>query len=214
MSKPLVIFGAGDIAQLAHFYFTHDSERDVAAFTVDEAYRSSDSFLGLPLVAFEDVADRFPPAEFDMFVALSYAKRNAVRTEKCAGAREKGYELASYVSSRATIFPGTSFGENCFILEDNTIQPFVQIGRNVTLWSGNHIGHHSFIDDNAFITSHVVISGGVHVGKNCFIGVNTTVRDHVTLGDRCLIGAGSLILHSTEPSAVYVANETLVSVKP
>jgi sugar O-acyltransferase (sialic acid O-acetyltransferase NeuD family) len=214
MKKPLVVFGAGQIAQLACFYFTHDSDRKVVAFTVDEAYREADEFDGLPLVPFEDVEKQFPPDQFDMFVALSYSKRNSVRTEKCASAKAKGYELASYISSRATFFPGTSFGENCFILEDNTIQPFVQIGRNVTLWSGNHIGHHSVIDDNTFISSHVVISGGVHVGKNCFIGVNTTVRDHVTLADRCLIGAGSLILSSTEPSAVYVANETGVSVKP
>lgn len=214
MSKPLVIFGAGDIAQLAWFYFTHDSDLDVAAFTVDEVYRDSDEFQGLPLVAFENVEKQYPPDHFDMFVALSYAKRNAIRTEKCERAAEKGYRLASYVSSKATVFPGTEFGENCFILEDNTVQPFVQVGRNVTMWSGNHIGHHSRIDDNTFITSHVVVSGGVQVGKNCFIGVNTTIRDHVVIGDRCLIGAGSLILHSTNPSTVYVAIETGVSTKP
>ncbi|MEJ7745172.1 MAG: acetyltransferase [Luteimonas sp.] len=214
MTKPLIIFGSGDIAQLAHFYFTHDSDRKVIAFTVDEAYRNAEEFDGLPLVAFEDVESRFPSDQFDMFVALSYAKRNSIRAEKCLSAQGKGYNLASYISSRATVFPGTRFGDNCFILEDNTIQPFVQIGSNVTLWSGNHIGHHSIVDDNTFITSHVVISGGVHVGKNCFIGVNTTVRDHVTIGDRCLIGAGSLILHSTEPASVYVAADTPISVKP
>ncbi len=213
MKKPLVVFGAGDIAQLALFYFTHDSQRDVAAFTVDTAYRNGESFDGLPLVEFECVEELYPPAEYDMFIALSYAKRNSVRTDKCAAARSKGYALASYISSRATVFPGTNFGDNCFILEDNTVQPFVQVGSNVTLWSGNHIGHHSRIGDNTFITSHVVISGGVEVGRNCFIGVNTTVRDHVTIGDRCLIGAGSLILGSTEPNSVYVGAETLVSVR-
>lgn len=207
-SKKLVIFGAGDIAQLAWFYFTHDSEREVAAFTVDRSYLQGDEFQGLPLVAADEVVKRFPPDQYDMFVALSYAKRNSIRAQKCADAEAMGYVLASYVSSRLTLFPGTSVGKNCFLLEDNTIQPFVTIGDNVTLWSGNHIGHHSTIEDNCFITSHVVISGGVTVGRNCFIGVNTTVRDHVTIGERTLIGAGSLILHSTEPGTVYVAAET------
>ena len=50
-------------------------------------------------------------------------------------------------------------GDNCFILEDNTVQPFVTIGNNVTLWSGNHIGHDSVIEDDCFISSHVVVSG-------------------------------------------------------
>ena len=194
-------------------YFTHDSNREVAGFTVDRAYLSGDEFQGLPLVAFDEVERRFPPDEYDMFVGLSYAKRNTVRESKCAEAEAKGYALASYVSSHLTIFPGTRVGKNCFLLEDNTIQPFTTIGDNVTLWSGNHIGHHSTIGDNCFITSHVVISGGVEVGRNCFIGVNTTVRDHVRIGDRCLIGAGSLILSSTEPGTVYVAAETPVSEK-
>lgn len=211
--KKIVIFGAGDIAQLAAFYFQHDGGRETAAFTVDRDYAQGSEFQGLPLVPFDEVQDSFPPGEYDMFVALSYAKRNSVRQTKCAEAEAKGYQLASYVSSRLSIFPGTKVGKNCFLLEDNTIQPFVTIGDNVTLWSGNHIGHHSTIDDNCFITSHVVISGGVHVGKNCFIGVNTTVRDHVTIGDRSLIGAGSLILSSTVPGTVYVAAETQVSVK-
>jgi sugar O-acyltransferase (sialic acid O-acetyltransferase NeuD family) len=214
VSRKLVLFGAGDIAQLAWFYFTHDSDREVAAFTVDRAYLQGDSFQGLPLVPFEEVEQHYPPAEYDMFVAVSYAKRNTVRETKVAEATAKGYALASYVSTRLTIFPGTPVGRNCFLLEDNTIQPFVTIGDNVTLWSGNHIGHHSTIGDNCFITSHVVISGGVQVGRNCFIGVNTTVRDHVQIGDRCLIGAGSLILNSTPPGTVYVAEETHASEKP
>lgn len=212
--RKIVIFGAGDIAQLAWFYFTHDSRREVIAFTVDRAYIETETFQGLPLVPFDEVEERYPPSSFDMFVALSYAKRNSVRETKCAEAAAKGYVLASYVSSRLTMFPGTTVGRNCFLLEDNTIQPFVSIGDNVTLWSGNHIGHHSTIGDNCFITSQVVISGGVDVGRNCFIGVNTTVRDHVSIGDRCLIGAGSLILGSTEPGTVYVASQTMPSEKP
>lgn len=212
-SRKIVIFGAGDIAQLAWFYFSNDSDLEVAAFTVDRDYVTGPEFQGLPLVPFDEVERRYPPNQYEMFVALSYAKRNSVRQGKCAEAEAKGYSLVSYVSSRLTMFPGTPVGKNCFLLEDNTIQPFVTIGDNVTLWSGNHIGHHSTIDDNCFITSHVVISGGVFVGKNCFLGVNTTVRDHVSLGDGTLVGAGSLILSSTEPRSVYVATETAPSTR-
>lgn len=209
--QPLVVFGAGDIAQLAAFYFALDGGREVVAFTVDRDYLTSDTFDGLPLIAFDEVAERYPPDRYDMFIALSYAKRNSVREAKVAVANAMGYRLASYVSSRASIFPGVAIGRNCLILEDNTVQPFVRIGDNVTLWSGNHIGHHSIIEDNCFITSHVVVSGGVTVKKNCFIGVNSTVRDHVTLGASGIIGAGSLILGDTVERGVYVAQATEVA---
>ncbi|WP_044559025.1 acetyltransferase [Azospirillum sp. B4] len=212
--KDIVIFGAGDIAALADFYFTHDSPRRVAAFTVDAAFLSGDAFLGRPVVPFETVGDHYPPDRFDFFVAVSYARLNAVRAGKVAEARAKGYELVSYVSSRVTVFPDLSHGHNCFILENNVIQPFARLGNNVTLWSGNHIGHHSVIEDDVFIASHCVVSGGVRVGQAGFLGVNTTVRDHVTLGPRCVLGAGALVLADLPAESVVAPRGTEVSPVP
>lgn len=204
----LVIFGTGDIADVAHFYFTRDTAHEVVAFTVDRAYVREDTFNGLPVMPFEEVARPFPPSEVEMFVAVSYAKLNALRKEKYLGARSAGYKIATYVSSRATTWPGFAAGENCLILEDNTIQPFARVGDNVTLWSGNHVGHHSRIGSHSFISSHVVISGGVEVGEQCFIGVNATIRDHVRIGERCVIGAGALIASDAEPEGVYAPSGT------
>lgn len=203
--KSVIVFGAGDIAEIAGFYFANDSDYTVAAYTVDREFMKSDNFSGMPLVAFEDLESHYSPQDHEVFVALSYARLNRLRAEKYAEAKRKGYRLAAYLSSKATVWPGFSLGENCFILEDNTIQPFVRIGNNVTLWSGNHIGHHAQIGDNCFITSHVVISGGVKVGDYSFIGVNATIRDHVTIGAGCVIGAGSLILKDAADDSVHSA---------
>lgn len=204
----IVIFGAGDIAELAWFYFTHDSPHEVAAFTVDGAFLQETTFQGLPVIAIEEVAQRFPASSHAGFVALSYAKINRVRAEKCAAMLAAGYDLVSYVSSRATTFPDLTHGENCFILEDNTIQPRARIGANVTLWSGNHIGHHSVIEDNVFIASHVVVSGGVTVGANSFVGVNCTIRDHVRIGRFCVLGAGTLLLGDADDESVFAGTAT------
>jgi sugar O-acyltransferase (sialic acid O-acetyltransferase NeuD family) len=212
--KPLLIFGAGEIAEVAHFYFTRDTRVTVAGFTVDAAYLKESTFCGLPVVAFEEAAAKFAPASNDLFVALSYAKINAVRALKCAEGRARGYRLASYVSSKASVWDGFKAPENCFILEDNTLQPFVQIGDNVTLWSGNHVGHHARIGANCFITSHVVISGGVQIGDNAFIGVNATLRDHVKVGARAVIGAGSLVLEDVPEDGVIAARGTELSKVP
>lgn len=214
MQKKLVIFGAGDIAQLAHFYFSTDSNYKVAAFTVDANHIGDSDFCGLPVVPFEGIEEEYPPSDFSFFVALSYSKLNAIRKEKYLAAKELGYHMASYISSRATVLNQGHIGENCFILEDNTIQPFVKIGNNVTLWSGNHIGHHSIINDNVFVASHVVVSGGVEIGEQCFIGVNATLRDHIKVGERCVIGAGVLLLRDAEVEDVYVGQATVRSKVP
>jgi sugar O-acyltransferase (sialic acid O-acetyltransferase NeuD family) len=201
---PLVVFGTGDIARLAHFYFSTDSPHEVVAFTVDPAYCEQESFLGLPLIPFDRIVEVYPPRDYRMFVALSYAQMNRLRAAKYADAKGLGYELVSYISSRCTFLTTQPAGDNCFILEDNTVQPFVRIGSNVTLWSGNHIGHDSSIDDHCFISSHVVISGHCTIGASCFIGVNATLRNGLTIGERTLIGAGALIMKDTKPGSVHV----------
>ncbi|QDM28165.1 acetyltransferase [Tardiphaga sp. vice304] len=210
----VVIFGTGEIAVLADFYLTHDSSRRVAAFTVDAAFMKQRTYLDKPVVSFEELAASYPPDTYDLFVAVSYGKLNGTRTAKASAARAMGYHLVSYVSSRATVFPDLTHGDNCFILENNVIQPYVKIGNNVTLWSGNHIGHHSTIKDNVFMASHVVVSGGVTVGEASFVGVNVTLRDHVSIGDHCVLGAGALVLENLPPGSVLAPRGTEISRVP
>ena len=207
MAKVLV-FGVSQWAELAHFYLTHDSPHEVVAFTLDREYLVEEEYKGLPVVAFDEVEARYPPSEYKMFIPMSFKRMNHARAEKYQAAKEKGYELISYVSSKATTFPGFECGDNCFIFEDNTIQPFVKIGSNVVLWSGNHIGHHSTIKDHVMITSHVVISGCCTVEGYCFFGVNATVRDETVIGHDTLVGMGVTILKDTQPFEVYKAKGT------
>jgi len=206
--KRLIIFGAGQIAQVAHYYFTEDSDYDVVGFSVDADYMKGDTAMGLPLVAFEEIERRFPPDQCDVFIAMGYGKVNRLREAKFQEARQKGYRAAHYVSSRAFVWSGFEPKANLFLLEHNTIQPFVSIGENTTLWSGNHIGHHTAIGAHVFIASHVVVSGAVTIGDNCFFGVNATVADNVGIGSRCVIGAGALLLHDAAEGGVYPATAT------
>ena len=202
----LVIFGTGQIAELAYYYFCTDSDYTIVAFTADSEYIKDPVFCGLPVIPCEEIAAKCPPESHSLFIALGYSKINSIRREKYSAAKELGYTLANYVSSRATVLNEGSIGQNCFILEDNTIQPFAILGNNVTLWSGNHIGHHSVVGNHSFVSSHVVISGGVVIGEQCFIGVNATLRDHIKIGDRCIVGAGAILLADADPEGVYLGS--------
>ena len=196
MSKKdrLVLLGDSAFAEVAYEYFTCDSEFEVVAFSVERAYLRRDSLLGLPVVPFEDLEPHFAPADHHFYAALVYTQQNKLRARLYASAKSRGYRPASYISRHAFVWRDARIGEHCFVFENNVIQPRVRIGRNVVLWSGNHIGHHSTIKDHCFLSSHVVLSGFVEVGESCFMGVNSTVANNVTIGDHCLIGAGALVL--------------------
>jgi sugar O-acyltransferase (sialic acid O-acetyltransferase NeuD family) len=214
VSRPIVIFGNGQVAEVFHYYVTGEAGTDVAAFTVDGKYLKEDSHLGLPVVDFETVEQRFPPTEFDMLIAVSFKEVNKARQRKVAEASSKGYTLISHVSPKAVVWSGFKPQPNTFIMENNVIQPYVTIGQNVILWSGNHIGHHTEIADNCFIASHAVVSGNVRVGENTFIGVNATLRDNIVIGKYNVIGAAALILADTPDEAVYLGQASTLARVP
>jgi sugar O-acyltransferase (sialic acid O-acetyltransferase NeuD family) len=208
MNKKIIIFGPGEFGQVAHFYFTKDSKFKVVGFTAHKNNIQKKKLFNLPIIPFEEIEKKFPPDRFSMFIAIPYTDMNQVRAKIFTEAKEKGYQLISYVNSKATVWEDLQIGENCFILENNVIQPFVKIGDNVIIWSGNHIGHHTQIKDHCFLASHVVISGKVIIESNCFLGVNSTIRDGINIAKNNIIGAGTVILKDTNENEVYTTNST------
>jgi sugar O-acyltransferase (sialic acid O-acetyltransferase NeuD family) len=206
MPEKVVLFGIQDYAELAHYYLVNDSDYEVVSFCVNEQYMPADkTFKGLPIVTFEAVQQVYPAGEFSFFAPMAPNKMNRLRERIYNDIKGKGYKMISYISSKATLF-NNKIGDNCFILEDNTIQPFTKIGSNVVLWSGNHIGHHGEIGDHVTFTSHVVMSGHCIIGENSFLGVNATLRDGIILGKGTLVGMAAAITKNTEEWGVYVGN--------
>ena len=210
-NKKLIIVGTSAFAEVAYEYFQHDSEYEVVAFSVEENYLNSTEKFGLPVIAMEKLTQHYNPKNFFFFAAVVYKQMNRIRTKLYHLMKEKGYQPASYISSRAFVWKNVTLGEHCFIFEDNTVQPFVQIANNVILWSGNHIGHHSKIDDNCFISSQVVISGYCHIKQNCFFGVNSTVADQVTVEEDCFLGSGAIVTKNTLIGQVISPSQTEAS---
>jgi sugar O-acyltransferase (sialic acid O-acetyltransferase NeuD family) len=203
MKQKVVIFGATEMAVLMHFYLTHDSSYEVVAFTVNRDYLEKEVFDGLPVVPFEEVGSLYPSANHKMFVALWFGRMNKKRAEMYSQAKAKGYELISYISSKAITWPGLVIGDNSFIGEGSVINPFAEIGNNVII-AGGFIGHNSRIKDHCFLAAHAVVLGGVTINPYCFLGANSTIREGVVMGKECLIGAGATITKNTKERSVYI----------
>lgn len=206
-NKKLIIVGASAFAEIAYEYFSFDSDYEVAGFSVEQAYLSRSKLCGLPVVPFETLETVFAPETHEVFVAVTYLQLNRLRTRLATAAKHKGYRLASYISSQAFVWRNVQVGEHCFVFEHNTVQPFVTLGNNIVLWSGNHIGHHSVIRDNGFISSQVVISGFCDIGENVFLGVNATVSNNITIARDCWIGPAVIIRRDTQPGGLYRDND-------
>lgn len=210
MDKDLIIVGTGMFAEVASAYFEELGRRKVVAFACHEAFKEADEIYGRPLVGLEGLAQHANSSEVDVFVAIGYRRMNKVRQQVYEEIKRGGFTCATFIHPQVKLWASSRVGDNVFIFEDNTIQPFVTIGDNSILWSGSFIGHHSVIGSHCFISSHVVIPGSCKVGDNVFVGVNSTIHDGITIGANSLIGAGAIISRSTAAGSVYVPAATKV----
>ena len=206
-SEKLVIVGAGEFGEIAYEYFMADSKYEVVAFAVEKAYITKYELFGVPIIELEDLPEKYPADTYDVFVAVTYPKLNRERTRLFEKCKSLGYRCATFISPHAFVWPNVHVGENTFIFENNVIQYHASIGNNVILWSGNHIGHRSVIEDNCWLTSHDVISGFCRIGKNSFIGVNVSVGDRVSIAEDTVLGAGSVTVKNLEEKGrVYIGS--------
>lgn len=203
--RRVVLFGTGYVSRFVKFMLDHESPHAVVALSVDAAAMKQSAAFGLPVVPFEELVDRYPPDDHAMFVALGYTRVNRLREEKAAQARSLGYELVSHVSPRASTWDDLVLGDNCIVMDEVIVHPFVEIGDNAMIWSGAHIGHGSVVGDNCFFASRALAAGFVSVGQNAFIGANATIRHGVTIGRESIIGAGAVITRDTPDKSVYAS---------
>ena len=202
----VVIFGPKDTAELADYYLKRDTDHEVVGFTVHHTVIPKGAhFCGKPVVPWEEVENAFTPREHKLFIPMTGREMNKIRERLYWEGKGKLYSYISYVSPYATVCDN-EIGENCFIQEDNTLQPFTKIGNNVVMWAGNHIGHHSTIHDHVFFTSHVVLSGHCDVGAFSWFGVNSTIRDYTKIGNGTFVAAGALITKDTTQWRGYLGS--------
>jgi hypothetical protein len=131
----VIIFGASQWAELAHFYLTHDSPHEVAGFTVDRGHLTAGEFKGLPVVAFEEVDRHYPPDRYRMFIPISFKKMNHVRAEKYDSAKQRGYELIT-ITSHVVISGCCTIEEYCFFGVNSTVRDEAVVAHDTLVGMG------------------------------------------------------------------------------
>ncbi|MEN9061871.1 acetyltransferase [Ponticoccus litoralis] len=209
--QDIVIFGTGNMAQVAAVYIRAHSHLNIVGYTIDHEYRKEDTFDGLPLVSWNDLENLFPPDQVKLLGPLTYQRMNTIRRDRYLEGKSRGYSFASFIHPDCHIYTD-KIGDNCLILERNIIQPFSSIGNNVIIWSGNHIGHHAQVGDHVFIASQVGIGGSAVIGNECHLAGQVGVAHGLTLGPRCAVLNGLTLSRSLPEGSVISAD--LPSIRP
>ncbi|MDE5832630.1 MAG: acetyltransferase [Desulfovibrio sp.] len=204
MKKKLIMIGCGGTAEMFADSFMASDEWEIAAFSVEKRYLRS-SFMGRPVVAFENLEDLFSPEEYYFFVGIGENDLNRLRRRFYTEMRSRGWNPASYISPRASVSARAKLGEHCFVSDNVVIQTSCRAGNNVIFLPNCYIAHHSEIGDNVFCAGGANISGFARIGEFSFIGANAAVSTCVSVGRNCLVGIGGVCSRDLADNEALVA---------
>ena len=204
--KKLIIFGNSPLAKLIHFFFTRDSKYEVVAFTVDKEFLKEDTFCGLPVIPFDHIQNEWSPMEYDMFVAVGPKTMNTLREKKFDESKEKGYFLASYISPNSVC--NSPIGENSFIGDFVSINPFCQIGFDNFFWEGSIILSDATVYNHCYFSPRAILSPYSVVYNNCIVGAGSIVKSNTKVLMNTLIGANCYLSIDSQENAVFGVKST------
>lgn len=115
MSKPLVIFGTGSLARMAHYYATQEMELSVLGFAVDDDQINAEECCGLPVLNWKTCTARYSPLETSIFIAVGY-KSMPKRQILFERIKAFGYPLENIISSSAFVAETSQLGENNIVM--------------------------------------------------------------------------------------------------
>lgn len=205
------MFGINLLNKMLFYDSAQNQDFSIACFTMEKDFlRGRTEFLGLPLVAFEEIQGLYPPAHYDMVVLFTGYRRMRDRGEKYLLAKSKGYKCRNYISPYADVTPDLVMGENNIILGQTHVGFGGIMGDNNLIWPHVFLAHEFTLGNNVEITGGCKIGGEGEIKDTCYIGLGATIINHTKIAEENLIGAGSVVIRNTEPFSKNVGNPSRV----
>ena len=114
---------------------------------------------------------------------------------------EPGVWITAPGSARVRIGAGTFLNMGVMVAS----QELVEIGENCMLANGCFVSDssHRYSDPELPVTWQGFESKGpTRIGANCWLGAHVVVTSGVTIGERCVIGAGSVVTRDIESHSI------------
>lgn len=200
--KKIVVFGLGVFSALMTEYIDRFTSWEIAAYCVDREYIPENPDTAKPVVVFEELAQLYPPTEYDAFIAIGYAQMGDIRERAFCQLKELGYFVRNFVHPSALCY-ADAMGEGNIVLENAVLGMKSTVGNCNLIWNSCNLSHECKIGSFNTLGVMTGFGGCSTVGDHCFFGINCTIKDHLSISDYTLVGAGAYLAHDTARAEAY-----------
>src|SRR5690554_4338219 len=158
-TQQVIIYGDSDFAEQVYYQLETDGRYKILAFTVDESKFEKNTFIGLPVIPFQQLSNHYSTNEVKIFPAIGYSKLNTIREIVISEIEKDGYGLLTYISKLAYVGANTKIGDGCFICEFVSIGIHSELGKAIVILPNSKIGHYNNIGDFCYFSNSVCTGG-------------------------------------------------------
>lgn len=207
--KDFVIIGAGDFADMIWDVISNDMHRNVAGYAVDANYLKEDTCRGLPVAAFEEISEKFPPDRYAAAIGLIGSRMYEQRYEKYLQLKRMGYELENVIHSTASISQTATLGDGNIFLQFTVVGTGSRVGNCNILSPKSYVSHNVQVGDANFFAPSASTTGYVEIGNHCFLGVNSAVNNKAKVADYTFAGGGVFLSGDTKEYEIYLPERSV-----
>jgi sugar O-acyltransferase (sialic acid O-acetyltransferase NeuD family) len=179
----MFIVGASTLGQIVAEVATRNG-LEVHGFFDD--FVTDAAFCGAPLIGpLERVSTFAPVSVHGLFVAIGDNGNRAMLHRRLTG------PLVNVIDATAVLEPSATIGHG------NLVMPFVYVGTNSRIGSGN------------ILCAGSVLNHDVEMNDYCFVGPNTAIAGFAKVKDESKIGSGSIVCEGVvlEPNSILRPGE-------
>lgn len=208
----LIIIGIGANSRLAYSFVKSHNLYNIIGFAVNEEYKTTDKFEGLPVYSLEKIREEIGHSNFVCFISLLWNHLNRDRRKIYQFCKEHDIPLTNLISPLAIVRSKIS-GDNIWIHDYVVIQNDTILGSNIAIMQGSLIGADCKIASHCFFGAHSVFGGGSIIGEQSFVGLHATVFDDTSIGKKCIVGACTAVKRNMPDFSKYITPSDNIIVK-
>ncbi len=137
--------------------------------------------------------------EHDLFIAIGNA---TVRKRLMEQLQDK--HIVTLIHPSAVIAEDVEIDVGSVVMAGAVINPGTRVGKGCIINTSSSVDHDCMLEDYVHVAVGSHIAGTVSIGKGTWVGAGVTVSNNILICDRCLIGAGSVVIHSLKDAGTYV----------
>jgi len=189
IKQKIILVGTGGHAKVVIDIIRKEGKYNIVGCTSSDV--SISKFEGIRVFGSDEMFPViFSKGVVKAFVAIGDNKTRSIVFNK---AKKIGFEIVTIIHSDAIIGHGCFIGAGTCVMVGSIINPSTTVGQGCIINTNSNIDHDCIVEDYVHIAPGCSIAGNVHIGRGAFVGTGVNIIPQVVVGEKCTIGAGSVV---------------------